>query len=451
MSRLETSRGVDEYETDNTEMKDAEDNKKEKTDEEKGDEEKFKEETADEEHTRVEHVQEDQTEEDLVKDNQAGALISKTQPEKPKLPPSSSGLSLSFNYGNQFLNVSFDISLVSIIKEPVDFEVQSMDLVQANIINEVKNQLPKSLPKVVSNFATPKKKSTIQEVLQKTPVFLAQPSSTLVLPSSRSAESLSEYVLKKILLEKMDKSRSFMTLEKHSDLYNGLLNSIMLDEAIASRDVNLNKVLRKRHHEDQDPLAVSDQGKKKRRKRKDSELSKKNDQSGLSLKGKFQSKSSSTGKSVQGKEIVHEAAMESDQPIDVDDMGNVNDQPNPDAAPKKDNFIWFNQDPRIKTPDPDWQKETSANDPPLISLDHELVKADKNQESFDDLMSSTIDFFNFVMHQLKKDKITKADLGLVFKLLKGTYRSSIELEYNMEQVLWKLEGGLNSLQVCFQF
>ncbi|GJZ99462.1 hypothetical protein Tco_0672013, partial [Tanacetum coccineum] len=50
------------------------------------DEEKFKEETADEEHTRVEHVQEDQTGEDLVKDNQAGALISKTQPEKPFLP-----------------------------------------------------------------------------------------------------------------------------------------------------------------------------------------------------------------------------------------------------------------------------------------------------------------------------------------------------------------------------
>ncbi|GJV30740.1 hypothetical protein Tco_1387188 [Tanacetum coccineum] len=72
---------------------------------EKGDEEKFKEETANEEHSRVEHVQEDQTGEDHVKDNQAGALISKTQPEKLELPPLSSDLSLSSNYGNQFLNV----------------------------------------------------------------------------------------------------------------------------------------------------------------------------------------------------------------------------------------------------------------------------------------------------------------------------------------------------------
>nr|GEW85704.1 reverse transcriptase domain-containing protein [Tanacetum cinerariifolium] len=111
--------------------------------------------------------------------------------------------------------------------------VDKLPSLQANIINKVKNQLPKFLPKVASDFATPKIKSTVQ---------------------------------------------------KHSDLYNGLLNSIMLDEAIASRDVNPDKVLRKRHHEDQDPPAGSDKGKKKKMKRNDSEPSKKNDQSGSSPK-----------------------------------------------------------------------------------------------------------------------------------------------------------------------
>ncbi|GKC81925.1 hypothetical protein Tco_1137642, partial [Tanacetum coccineum] len=49
-------------------------------------------------------------------------------------------------------------------------------------------------------------------------------------------------------------------------------------------------------------------------------------------------------------------------------------------------------------------------------------------------MDSTIDFSNSIKHRLKKDKITKADLeGPVFQLLKGTYRSSIELEYHLEQ------------------
>ncbi|GJS28744.1 hypothetical protein Tco_0489364 [Tanacetum coccineum] len=172
----------------------------------------------------------------------------------------------------------------------VDHSEAIKQSVQANIINEVKNQLSKFLLKVVSDFATPKIKSIVQE-------------------------------LKKILLEKMDKTRSFMSHEKHSDLYNGLLNSIMLDESI-------------------------------------------NDQSGSSPKGKSQSKSSSTYKSVQAEEIVHEAKMETDQPTDVNDMGNVDDQPNPDVAPKKDNSVWFKQDPRPKTSDPNWQKEPSADDPP---------------------------------------------------------------------------------------
>ncbi|GKC22289.1 hypothetical protein Tco_1024439 [Tanacetum coccineum] len=55
-------------------------------------------------------------------------------------------------------------------------------------------------------------------------------------------------------------------------------------------------------------------------------------------------------------------------------------------------------------------------------------------EEFDDLLGTTFDFLNFVKHRLKKDKLTKANLeGPVFELLKGTCRSSIELEYHLEQ------------------
>ncbi|GKC35897.1 hypothetical protein Tco_1048281, partial [Tanacetum coccineum] len=58
----------------------------------------------------------------------------------------------------------------------------------------------------------------------------------------------------------------------------------------------------------------------------------------------------------------------------------------------------------------------------------------KDCAEFNELMGLTIDFSNFIKHHLKKDKITKADLeGLVFKLLKGTCKSSIELEYHLEQ------------------
>ncbi|GJQ90825.1 hypothetical protein Tco_0001964 [Tanacetum coccineum] len=97
----------DEKHDDNDEMADAEKDNGEKIEEEKVDDEQ---------------VGDDQA----AKDDQAGALISVTQKEKPKLPPSSFSLSLSYNYGNQFLNVSSDISLVGIVKESAETKINSM-------------------------------------------------------------------------------------------------------------------------------------------------------------------------------------------------------------------------------------------------------------------------------------------------------------------------------------
>nr|GEY70553.1 hypothetical protein [Tanacetum cinerariifolium] len=53
----------------------------------------------------------------------------------------------------------------------------------------------------------------------------------------------------------------------------------------------------------------------------------------------------------------------------------------------------------------------------------DLVNAEKPPLTFDDLMSTLIDFSVFAMNHLKIDKLTKADLG----------KSNIELEYNMDQ------------------
>ncbi|GJZ26099.1 hypothetical protein Tco_0570352 [Tanacetum coccineum] len=49
-------------------------------------------------------------------------------------------------------------------------------------------------------------------------------------------------------------------------------------------------------------------------------------------------------------------------------------------------------------------------------------------------MATPIDFTKFAMNRIKKDKIIRVDLVRpVYKLLKGTCKSSIELEYNMDQ------------------
>ncbi|GKB07030.1 hypothetical protein Tco_0835263 [Tanacetum coccineum] len=142
--------------------------------------------------------------------------------------------------------------------------------------------------------------------------------------------------------------------------------------------------------EDQDPPTDTNKEKKMRR-RKDVEPSKQSSTFKESPKGKTPPKNSKTRKSMNAEETVEEpvpkVAMDVEESI-LDDV------------------TWFN----------------------------DLVNAEKDSLTFDDLMATPIDFTKFAMNCLKKDKITKADLiGHVYKLLKGTCRSSIELEYNMEQ------------------
>ncbi|GKE67010.1 hypothetical protein Tco_1521171 [Tanacetum coccineum] len=68
-------------------------------------------------------------------------------------------------------------------------------------------------------------------------------------------------------ITKNEKSGSFNEHEKHLDLYNALIYSIHLNEAITKGEITPTKVLKKRHHDDkeEDPPADSEKKKKKRR------------------------------------------------------------------------------------------------------------------------------------------------------------------------------------------
>ncbi|GKE04001.1 hypothetical protein Tco_1396019, partial [Tanacetum coccineum] len=254
----------------------------------------------------------------------------------------------------------------------VDHAEAIEEFIQANVINEVKNQLPKLLPKAVSDYVQPRMESTVRDVLRKNPINLFK-------PSSKPTDSSTEYELKNMLYDKIQESGSFKEHEKHLDLYNDLIGSIGLDDAIA----------------------------------KD--------------------------------ETIQDVAIEIEEPVE-DNVVNAEEQPQDDAAPKRDNSIWFKQDVvvRPETPDPEWHKEPNADDAPEQNWFNELVNAEKDPLTFDDLMGSTVDFTKFAKNRLKKDKITKADLeGPAFKLLKGTCRNNIELEYNLEQCYLALSDQLD--------
>ncbi|GJU85474.1 hypothetical protein Tco_1293020 [Tanacetum coccineum] len=304
--------GDEKHDEADKEMINAENANELKDDQEMADLEKVDSKKTEEEKVDSEQVGADQA----TNDDQIGSLIFVTQNKKTDLPPSTSSLSLSSNYGPLLDVLVYVIpeqstptpltttlptpptsseapTITTIVPDPLPVVLQRLfdleikfeawtkvdhskaieESVQANIINEVKNQLPNFLPKLVSDFVNLRIESIVCDVLQKNPAFLAQ--------------------------------------------------------SIASGEANPDKVLRKRHcDEDQDPPARSN-------------------------------KEKTRNKPMNVEEPLHEAEMDVEEPI-------LND---------------------------------------VFSINH-----------------------------IKLDKITKSDLvGPVYKLLKGTCKSSIELEYNMDQ------------------
>ncbi|GJW83740.1 hypothetical protein Tco_0156885 [Tanacetum coccineum] len=149
----------------------------------------------------------------------------------------------------------------------------------------------------VSEFATPVIQSTINESLEN--VILAtsssQPKSTYM-----TAASFTEFELKKILLDKMQKSKSYRAAQEHRDLY--------------------------------DALSISSKGTK--------------------------SQPKSSGKSAQAEESVFET-VDTEMPHNQgSDLGNTDDQSNVKATSK---FDWFKKPERPPTPDPDWNAKKSID------------------------------------------------------------------------------------------
>ncbi|GKB83730.1 hypothetical protein Tco_0950625, partial [Tanacetum coccineum] len=304
--------------------------------------------------------------------------------------------------------------LIQKYPQQVHYKEMIEESVQANIINEVKNQLLKFLPKAVFDFATPVIHSTVKNALEKTPLPTAQ-SSSQAQSSLKPAESLSKYELKMIIFDKIDKSRSYLTHDKHQALFYALLNSILLDDVVARGQADPYKVLIKRYRDNEDPLAGPNQGKKTKISRtKESEPSKKSSTSKETSKGKSPAKTSKFGKSVTAEEPVEEPVFEiaSDEiEQTVDDVANDADQPPDDStqtkdkAPKQD---WFKQPPRPPTPDSEWNKHQVVVDQPEQPWFNQMVSAAKDPLSFDELMATPFDFSTYAMNRLKIDNLTQA-------------------------------------------
>ncbi|GKA94940.1 hypothetical protein Tco_0816978, partial [Tanacetum coccineum] len=253
---------------------------------------------------------------------------------------------------------------VMVLKEEVKSEREKyMEFIEksvkANVIDQVKIQLPHILPKEVSDFATPVIQSTVTESLEN--VVLAKSSSQ---PQSiyEATTSLTEFELKKILLDKMQKNR------KDKD-------------------------------KDEDPSVGSNQGLKRQKTSKDVEPSKgpksKESKSRSSKGTKSQPKSS--GKSAQAEESVFEVSDTEMPQNQRSDLGNTSEQPNVKDAQKHD---WLKKPKRPLTPDLDWNVGKSVDFRPPQTWISKIAQAEKPPLSFNELMSTPIDFSAYVMNHL---------------------------------------------------
>ncbi|GJR23624.1 hypothetical protein Tco_0972151 [Tanacetum coccineum] len=157
-----------------------------------------------------------------------------------------------------FLQLSTPTSTPS----PIPTKTLIPKLVKDIINDEVKTQLPLILPKAVSDFATPVIKITVIESLED--VVLARSSSQ---PQStyEAVASLTKFELKKILIDKIEKSQSNHTADEHKELYKALVNSYNVDKdlfLVYGKAVSLKRG-HEDHDKDEDPPAGSDQGMKR--------------------------------------------------------------------------------------------------------------------------------------------------------------------------------------------
>ncbi|GJY46107.1 hypothetical protein Tco_0435170 [Tanacetum coccineum] len=284
-----------------------------------------------------------------------------------ELPPSSSSLSVSSGFGNQFLNHSSDKSTVGKLKDTSP----SILTIYVSVIPKptVLSPIPKIPTETHATTILPSLSvTTIIPVLQKQSTPIPTPPITTVAPTvttipdplpaviqivsvlEKDVQELKEVdhtttllallrseipsavnayldplwemhfkrcfrnILKNLninilskLITRMSLKISYLTHDKHQALFDALFNSLCLDDEVARGQANLEKIFRKRDHDgddkDEDPSAGPNQGSK-------------------------------PDKSVHAEESVAKPMKEVIMDTSNDDVANDADQPQNDPAPK---------------------------------------------------------------------------------------------------------------------
>ncbi|GJS07968.1 hypothetical protein Tco_0364764 [Tanacetum coccineum] len=319
---------------------------------------------------------------DAAKEEAEKTSKAKDDTKKTKLPTSSSSLSVSSGFGDQFLKHSSDSSLVSTVKDSTDID---------HLPELTKKPTPtaeQESEKSPSNILKIKKE---QAEKQKKPQFTIK---------STNKAAFEEYDLKSALYPSMHAKKSFNRNPANHRLYHALMEALIEDDnAIDKGFANTVKDHKRKHNDDEDPPAGPNQGKKtKRRRKKESESSKKPSSTKETLKGQALTKGSKTGKSASAKETVEGPIAKVVMDDARDDVAHDDNQPQDTSEPKTRKTLnpdWFKQPPRPPTPDPKWNKHQVVLDQPAQPWFNQMVFVSKDPLTFNDPMATPIDFSKY--------------------------------------------------------
>ncbi|GKC39255.1 hypothetical protein Tco_1051639 [Tanacetum coccineum] len=211
--------------------------------------------------------------------------------------------------------------------------------------------------------------------------------------SYEAAATLTEFELKKILIDKIDKSEYFLAAPEHRECYEGLIKSYDLDKTIFSTygKVYSLKRIQKDKDKDEDPSAGSDRGLKKRKTSKDAEPT----------------------------------------------TGKEDEEPKEKVSFKRD---WFTKPTQPQEPtDPNWNVDKTPqqgqNQSRLMTL---ASSDDKLSKTFDELMSTLIDFSAFIMNKNQQSYSRNS-------VRTNRNRQKVLVDYFFNNDLKYLQGGISTM------
>ncbi|GKC88175.1 hypothetical protein Tco_1148824, partial [Tanacetum coccineum] len=133
---------------------------------------------------------------DAAKEEAEKTLEAKDDTKKSKLPPSSSSLSVSSSFGDKFLKLSFDSSLVSTVKDSADADVKTTNLPPIpKIVTETPVSTAIPSPQVTPIFS-PVQQTPTPTPISTPPITIDAPTVTTAVPESNALTTVELRVAK---------------------------------------------------------------------------------------------------------------------------------------------------------------------------------------------------------------------------------------------------------------